>query len=378
VTDASVPTGAEPDPQSGPAKSISGEDTIGTVRLGAGEAAGAARPALDPWTRPIAAGWLALFLFALWFLASQAMKSDLGTEDSSLRNLVKALAILIPGYPAALAAMALVTGKRPPRAWDLLSLPFEGWWYAGLQTLAWREIRAFFYRPVGYFVLFFWMVVNGFFFLRLIEFYGGMDTLGQDFQQPPTGFVTGNWVTFFLLVITCPALTMRLLSDEQAKGTFETLLTAPVTPVQVVLSKYLGVLTFYVSMLAGIGLFLVVLRLYAEEWDWGPVAGGFLGLLLVGMFFLAIGTFASSLTDNQVVAFLVAILPNLLMFPVLLLLENVQADPWRKIMDTVHVWQMHQDFIRGVVQWKSLVFFGSTISLFLFLAVRGVESHRWR
>lgn len=375
MTDASVP--AE-DP-----KKISGEDTIGTVRLGAGEAEGArdgARPKApaDPWTRPIAALWLALFLFALWFLASQAMKSDLGTEDSALRGLVKALAILIPGYPAALAGLALVTGKRPPRAYDLLSLPFEGWWYSGLQTLAWREIRAFFYRPVGYFVLFFWMVVNGFFFLRLIEFYGGMDTLGQDFQQPPTGFVTGNWVTFFLLVITCPALTMRLLSDEQAKGTFETLLTAPVTPVQVVISKYLGVLTFYISMLAGIGLFLVILRLYAEEWDWGPVAGGFLGLLLVGMFFLAIGTFASSLTDNQVVAFLVAILPNLLLFPVLLLLEQVHADPWRKIMDTVHVWQMHQDFIRGVVQWKSLVFFGSTITLFLFLAVRGVESHRWR
>jgi ABC-2 type transport system permease protein len=220
--------------------------------------------------------------------------------------------------------------------------------------------------------------MNGIFFFMVLNYYANPDAFGRSFEVPPSEFVTGNWITFFALCLLCPALTMRLLAEESSTGTLEMLLTAPVTDAQVALSKWLGALTYFVLMLVAMTIYLLVLRAFASEWDWGPILGGFLGLLLVGALFLSIGLFASSITDNQVVAFIVAVLPNLVLFFISVLQNNVDAEWLRQTLATVDIWNMQKEFVKGVLHWKALAFYVSSTFLFLFLAVRGVESHTWR
>ncbi|MCO5166710.1 MAG: ABC transporter permease [Planctomycetes bacterium] len=331
-----------------------------------------------PGTRVVGAVWLAFGAFLVWFFASQAFGSDLGTENVRLRAVIRAAAVIVPAYPALLGLAALLTGRRPDPRWNLLSLPFEAWWYSTLGTMTWREMKGFFGRPVAYIVIFFWLAVNGYFFLALLEYYGGPDSWGKDFQDPPSLYVTGNFVVMFALAFMCPALTMRLLAEESSNGSLEMLLTSPVTDAQVALSKFLGALSFYAAMLLGIAAYLLILRQYASEWDWGPVLGGYLGLLLLGAFFLSIGLFTSSVTDNQIVAFILAVLPNLFLV-FIFLVQNVVPFDWAKdVIRHVNVWDLHQEFVKGIVQWRALAFYLSSTIFFLFLAVRGVESHTWR
>lgn len=328
-------------------------------------------------TRLVGLAYLVPCALLLAFFLRNAF-GQVGTESAMARFVVRAVAVLLPGYPALLAAWALVTGRRPPASWNVFGLPFEGWWFTTLATLTWREVRSFFARPVAYIVLFVWMASNGWFFVALLSYYGD-PTQPRDYQVPPSAYVTSNWVTFMVLVLCCPALTMRLLSDEQARGTLESLLTAPVTCAQVTISKYIGVLTFYVGMVLSTMVFMLILKAYATEWDWGPIVGGYLGFLFVGAFFLATGLFASSVTDNQVVAFLLAVLPNLFLFPILsVLMSFAPTVEIKAILEAIDVFSMTQELSRGVLQWKTVVFYAAATFSALFLAVRGVESHTWR
>lgn len=332
----------------------------------------------SPGARVVGAIWLAFGAFLVWFFASQAFGSDLGTENVRLRAVIRAAAVLVPAYPALLGLAALLTGRRPDPRWNLLSIPFEAWWYSTLATLTWREVRGFFGRPVAYIVLFFWMAVNAYFFIVILGYYGGPESWGKDFQDPPSLYVTHNFLLMFSLAFMCPALTMRLLAEESSNGTLEMLLTSPVTDAQVALSKFLGALTFYAAMLLGIAAYLLILRQYASEWDWGPVIGGYLGLFLIGAFFLSIGVFTSSVTDNQIVAFILAVLPPLFLVFIFLMQSAVPFDWAKDVIRHVNVWDLHQEFAKGIVHWRGLAFYLSSTIFFLFLAVRGVESHTWR
>lgn len=329
-------------------------------------------------TRAIAVGWLALSALLVWFFAGQAFASDLGTENARLRLIIRAAAVLVPAYPGLLALAALLSGRRPSVRWNLLSLPFEAWWYSTLGTMTWREVKSFFGRPVAYIVIFFWLLLNGYFFLALLDHYGGAEAWGKDFQEPPSQYVTGNFIMLFGLALMCPALTMRLLAEESSNGSMEMLLTAPVTHAQVMLSKYTGAIVFYISLLLATVAYMLILRQYATEWDWGPVLGGYLGLFLMGSLFLSIGLFTSSVSDNQIIAFILAVLPNMLLI-FIFLVQNVVPYDWAKeVIKHVNIWELHQEFLKGVVHWRSLAFYLSSTVFFLFLAVRGVESHTWR
>lgn len=369
---------ATPAPEPATAAPATATSATSTPTTPATAPTSAPRPPAPPElaTRLVGLAYLVPCALLLWFFVKNAM-GQVGTESAMARAVVRAVAFLLPGYPALLALFAVATGKKPPAAWNVFGLPFEGWWFTTLATLAWREVRSFFSKPVAYIVLFVWMLVNGGWFFVIVQYYGDVSR-GQDFQVPPSLHVTSSWVTFLVLVLCCPALSMRLLSDEQARGTLEALLTAPVTCAQVVLSKYIGVLTFYVSMILSTLVFMFLLKAYATEWDWGPIFGGYLGLFLVGGLFLAIGVFASSLTDNQIIAFLLAILPNLFFFPLMYLFNNLAPPDLKSVLEAVDVYAMTQELSRGVLQWKTVVFYAASTFSALFLAVRGVESHTWR
>lgn len=335
-------------------------------------------PAGSNSTRVIAFGWLALSALLVWFFASHAFKSDLGTENARLRLVIRAAAVLVPAYPGLLALAALLAGRAPSVKWNLLSLPFEAWWYLTLGTMTWKEVKSFFGRPVAYIVIFFWLLLNGYFFLALLDHYGGAEAWGRDFQEPPSQYVTGNFIMLFGLALMCPALTMRLLAEESNNGSIEMLLTSPVTHTQVMLSKYAGAIVFYLSLLLATGVYMLILSNYATEWDWGPVLGGYLGLFLMGAMFLSIGLFTSSCTDNQIVAFILAVLPNMLLLFIFLVANVAPVDWLKEVIKHINIWELHQEFLKGVVHWRSLAFYLSSTVFFLFLAVRGVESHTWR
>src|SRR5215213_20754 len=156
-------------------------------------------------------------------------------------------------------------------------------------VIARRELSSYFYSPIAYVAMFLFLFVAGFIFRA-------------DFQpgQPAGMRSIFEWMVW-LLVAILPILCMGLLAQEWAAGTIETMMTAPVEEHEVVLGKFLGSFLFFLVLLAPTLLYLVMLALHGRP-DYGPIFSGYLGLVLVGALFIAIGLFCSSLTRSQVVA----------------------------------------------------------------------------
>ena len=157
-----------------------------------------------------------------------------------------------------------------------------------------REIASCFVSPVAYVAIGLFLVMSGFFF-----------ALG-DFQPgAPAQMRSIFEKMMIILIFVLPILAMRSLAEEFRTGTIETLMTAPVTDVEVVVGKFLGCWAVYLVMLAPTLLYVVLLAAFGEP-DYGPIASGYLGLALLGALYIAVGIFASSMTGNQVIAAVVA------------------------------------------------------------------------
>lgn len=234
-------------------------------------------------------------------------------------------------------------------------------------TIARREISSYFYSPIAYVALTIFLLIAGFFFQRDFE-------PGQ-----PAGLRNVFDMMVWALVFVLPVLCMGLLAQEWANGTVETLFTAPVGETDVVVGKWLGGLGFFVVLLAPTLFYVVLLRVYSRL-DFGPIVAGYLGLLLVGAMFIAIGLFCSSLTRSQVVAAVsaVAILFVITIAPYLMQDQLSQLSPfWRGVVD----WGVHNryvDFSRGIIDTGHVVFFVAVTVVFLFLTVKNLESRRWK
>ncbi len=240
--------------------------------------------------------------------------------------------------------------------------------------LARRELAGYFFSPIAYFV--------GAMFLAASSaiLFWGLAWLGID----PI-FRPGNPASLrplfealaYVMIVAVPLLTMRLLSEELSTGTIETLMTAPVTDAQVVLGKFLGVLVFYVALLVAAGAYVVLIAAFGRP-DFGVLAVGCLGLLLLGAAFAAAGLFASSLTRHQLLAALiaVAILSTFALLPQVVV--RYGQGPWPHAAARISAMAYFKDFSRGVVDSRGVVFFVSATALFLFLSVKTLESRRWR
>lgn len=233
-------------------------------------------------------------------------------------------------------------------------------------TIARRELASYFFSPIAYVVLCLFALLAGIFFL-----FTGF-TPGEPAEMRRI-FLALVWI----LVPTVPAISMRLLAEEQRSGTIETLLTSPVSDLQVIVGKWLGALGFFVVLLLPTLVFVILLEVWGDP-DYGPIVSGYLGLLFVGGLYLAIGTFASGLTRNQIIAFLVAVFTILLFTVVTFFLPRVVPPFLAAAMFYLNVNEQYGDFSRGLVDISNLVFFLSGIVLFLTLAVKALESRRWR
>ena len=237
-----------------------------------------------------------------------------------------------------------------------------------------RELRAYFFSPLAYVVLFFFLVINGFLFAMITSFLNDP----RSPAGPPLGAFFGGTIFFWLILLfVCPVLTMRLVSEELRSGSIEVLMTAPVTEGQVVAGKYLAALTFYLFLwLPTLAYALIVA--YYESVDWGPVASGYLGVLGIGALFLAVGVFASALTRSQLVAAIITFALLVFLFSFGLLENLVNNEAAKQAFGYLNLWNHMDDFAKGIVDTRHLVYYLSATLFFLFLTARALEDRKWR
>src|SRR5262245_56479145 len=245
-----------------------------------------------------------------------------------------------------------------------------------------REFSAYFLSPIAYVVLAVFLAVTGhLFYLTLMQ----LTAAGPKGVEFPMQLMLGDEKFWLVYLFIPPLLTMRLFAEERSTGTLEMLMTAPLTDWQVVLSKYVACFAFYVVLWLPTLAYLPILL----DWNWQtmrpgidpwPVVSAYLGLMLAGAMFLALGLFVSSLVRSQMVAALIALF---------LSLGFIVVGIWRPEMDSGSMLyrvlfffsvplHFNRDFSRGVIDTRHLVLYGSVALFCLFMTVRSLESRRWR
>src|SRR5256714_8859692 len=211
-------------------------------------------------------------------------------------------------------------------------------------TIARRELGSYFYSPMAYVVMTLFLVICGVLFYRDFE-------PGQ-----PAAMRTLFDAMVWVLVIAVPLVCMGLLAQEWATGTIESLMTAPIHESEVVMGKFLGSLGFLTILLLPTIFYVLMLRIYARP-DFGPILSGYLGILLVGALFIAVGLFCSSLTRSQIVAAVAAAAILCLITMVPWWVGSVATLPtfWRNVADQT-VFRRYTDFSKGVIDIGNLVF----------------------
>jgi ABC-2 type transport system permease protein len=229
-------------------------------------------------------------------------------------------------------------------------------------AVAERELRAYFLSPLAYIVIFLFLAVAGFLFALILN------TSREATLRP----LISNVSVVFLFIV--PLVSMRLLSEEQRSGTIELLLTHPIQEWQVVVGKFLATVVLLAVMLLLTSLYPVFLLSFGNP-DKGPLLTGYLGVLLQGSAFMAVGLFASSLTENQIIAALVA-------FSFLLILwlsDNLGqflGGTLGGIVSYVSVTTHFQDFPTGVINTKDVIYFLTLICGGLVLSTLSLQSRR--
>jgi len=179
-----------------------------------------------------------------------------------------------------------------------------------------------------------------------------------------------------ILLFTLPLVTMRTYSEEKRSGTIELLLTSPLTDVQIVMGKFLGAFVLYAGMLAPTLVHIGFLFLFGNP-EWRPVATGYLGLLLMGGCFLSLGLFISSLTKNQIVAGMVTFAVFLMLW-VINWISTFVGPTTQTVLQYLSLTDHFDDFAKGVIDTKHLIYYLSFIPFGLYLTSKSVDMERWR
>ncbi len=242
-----------------------------------------------------------------------------------------------------------------------------------VRTIWLRELRSYANSPNA------WVIAAIFLGLSGLSF--ALSVTGRYPEATIRGFLfgpIGPIGAFFLTILLAPALTMRLLAEEQKLGTIELLLTAPVRDIEIVLGKYLAALSILSSMYALTLYFPLLLFAFGNP-DVTPLLTGYLVLFLVGAVAVAVGLLGSALTANQIVAAItsLAILLVLWLFNATAALGSPD-DAWTDVVTFLALSEHIRDMAFGVFDTRDIIYFLSLIVFFLFLTVRAVETRRWR
>ena len=245
-----------------------------------------------------------------------------------------------------------------------------------------KELNSYFVSPIAYFLLAMFAVVSGLFFwvyLRdFVEYGMEMQMRGQAIpmninEQVIRPLLSTEGVIGLFLI---PLITMRLFAEEKRSGTIELLATSPIRDSEVILGKWLAALTLYACMLLLAALNFAFLFKYGNP-DWKPLAIGYLGLLLQAGALLAIGTFISTLTKNQIIAGAATFGVCLLLW-VLEWVSGYETATWAQVLAYMSIITHFESFAKGVLDSKDAIFYVTVIFLGLFFTARSMESLRWR
>jgi ABC-2 type transport system permease protein len=245
-----------------------------------------------------------------------------------------------------------------------------------------KELKSYFASPIAYLLMAIFAVIFGFFFYSATAFFvmRGMESQMMGRGQPMD---VNEWVIRPLLsnasvigLFLVPMITMRLYAEEKRSGTMELLMTSPIRDIEIILGKFIASVLMFACVIGVSALDLAALFAYGKP-DWKPILVGYLGLLLQGMALIAIGTFISTLTRNQIIAGGATFAVCLLLW-VLDWVSSYQQEAWAKAVSYLSVVQHFEPFSKGVIDSKDLIFFLSLTFFGLFLTSRSLESLRWR
>jgi len=249
-------------------------------------------------------------------------------------------------------------------------------------TICGKEVRAYFKSPIAYILIGLFALLTGFMFYSATVYFINAGTqqqmTGQSGPMSINDYVIapllGNLGVLSLFLI--PMIAMRLFAEEKRSGTIELLLTSPVSDWEIILGKWLGAIVMYLSIMAPLAINVALLFAWGTP-DWRPILTGFLGLFLQGATVLAIGTFISTTTSNQIIAAAATFAVCLLLW-VLNWVSNYSDSAIGKAIAYCSILVHFEPFSKGVIDSKDVIFYLSAIFLGLFLTARSLESLRWR
>lgn len=245
-----------------------------------------------------------------------------------------------------------------------------------------KELRGYFSSPVAYGLMAFFALLSGYFFFFFVQ---GFVIRGMEAQMGGRSFPmdVNEWVVrpslmnaSVIALFLIPLITMRLFAEEKSRGTIELLITSPVRDSEIIIGKWLAALALYAAILMVSMVDVLMLYFYGKP-ELAPILTGYLGLLLQGGTLLAIGTFISTTTKNQIIAAFATFGVCLMLW----VLDSVSAfnqEAWAKVIAYVSVVSHFEPFAKGVVDSKDVIFYLSMIFFGLFLSARSLESLRWR
>lgn len=251
-----------------------------------------------------------------------------------------------------------------------------------------REILSFFVSPTAYFVITGFVLLGGYFFFNLLGIFnlvieqyqqmammrGGLSEAAPNLNQ---WVVEGFYQTLLvILVFMVPLLTMRTIAEEKRRGTFELLVTSPVSVREIVLGKFVGVGFVVFLMMLFVFAFPALLMIFGNP-EVAPIFSGILAVTMCTLGFVSVGMAISALTENQVVAGISTMVALLLLYVIHSPAESI-GGTGAAILNALSPVMQARDLLHGVVTLSGLVYFASLILFGLFLAERALEAHRWR
>jgi ABC-2 type transport system permease protein len=227
-----------------------------------------------------------------------------------------------------------------------------------------RELASYFTSPIGYIYLGVIYFLSGYFLFTIVLINNSND-ISPVFQ------------TMLNIVMFCaPLLTMRLMSEDKRHKTDQALLTAPVSLTGIVFGKFLAAALMYLASISVLLVFALVLHIFSPV-NWAVITGNFAGLLLLGLVFIAIGLFVSSLTENQAIAAIGSFVVMLGLFMLDAIPTLIPNPVVTALIREVSVLRRYMPITRGILGIADLVFFISVSGIFLFLTARVLEKRRW-
>jgi ABC-2 type transport system permease protein len=248
-------------------------------------------------------------------------------------------------------------------------------------SIAGKELRGYFGSPVAWVMLGLFAVVFGYFFNVYLNYFV-RQAMQSQFGPPPTQNVNNDMIrpllqnASVLILFLLPMITMRTYSEEKRSGTIELLLTSPVTDTEIIVGKFVGAMAMYVGLLAVTAIYIAVLFGLGKP-EWRPILSGYLGLLLLGGCFVSLGLFISSTTRNQMVAGAATFVVSL-MFWIVSWFADSAGPTVGAVLNYLSVTQHFDDFGKGVIDTKHVVYYLSFILFSLFLTLKSVDTERWR